>query len=315
MTWNRARTYPRHTESASKPLFLYFFQIKVERIAFQPNSEDRGATQNFHGTPITLLPFYPSSGSTRKPSVQRTAPSRTAPCRQPEALPGEAGAERRAAPAAAYLKTRSSRQAMSAAVRAQAPMTAAFSAERSRSSAGTGLSWARLRLPAAPCGSAGRRLPFTAGLSATAGGSRLPRASGSESSRQAASSSSSGHGERILPGYGRHRAEPRKAAAALTGPPPERRRLPSGGGRPRSPPPAPRWRCPRPRCALCAGGAALPAGVAPAAGVLSAPRVEIPLPRLGRKCCGLRLREMGWFGEEVRGRARCGLRSPKAVVK
>lgn len=197
---------------------------------------------------------------------------------------------------------------MSAAVRAQAPMTAAFSAERSRSSAGTGLSWARLRLPAAPCGSAGRRLPFTAGLSATAGGSRLPRASGSESSRQAASSSSSGHGERILPGYGRHRAEPRKAAAALPGPPPERRRLPSGRGPApltahRSPPPALRLRCPRPRCALYAGGASLPAGVVPAAGVLRAPRLEVPLPRLERKCCGLRLREMGWFGV---GRRRLG---------
>jgi len=189
---------------------------------------------------------------------------------------------------------------MSAAVRAQAPMTAAFSAERSRSSAGTGFSWARLWLPAAPCGSAGRRLPFT-GLTATAGGSRLPRASGSESSRQAATSSS-GPGERILPGYGRHRAEPRKAAAARPG----LARLPSGTAsrageaRPRSPLPVPPPRAP---AALPAAevrvvsrwGFVLRAGVVPAAGVLST-----PLPGFEHWCYGLRLREMGWFGLERR---------------
>lgn len=111
---------------------------------------------------------------------------------------------------------------MRAAVRPQAPMTAAFSAERSRSSAGTGLSRAPLWLPAATGGgSAGTRLPFTgpaaSAAAAAAGGSWLPREAGGRSRRRRgreAESSSGSPGERILPGSGRHSAEPRKVSAA-----------------------------------------------------------------------------------------------------
>lgn len=112
---------------------------------------------------------------------------------------------------------------MRAAVRPQAPMTAAFSAERSRSSAGTGLSRAPLWLPAAAGGSAGTRLPFTGPAppppAAAAGGSWLPREAGGRSRRRRrrgreAESSSGSPAERILPGSGRRSAEPRKVSAA-----------------------------------------------------------------------------------------------------
>lgn len=93
----------------------------------------------------------------------------------PRPRPGTCRGRARRGPAGPYLKTRSRRQAMRAAVRAQAPMTAAFSAERSRSRAGTGLSWAPLWLPGAPAGSAGNRLPFTTtAATGPAAGSWLP---------------------------------------------------------------------------------------------------------------------------------------------
>lgn len=185
---------------------------------------------------------------------------------------------------------------MSAAVRAQAPMTAAFSAERSRSSAGSGLSWAPLWLPGAAAGSAGRRLPFSAAPGPDAG-SWLPCAPGAAgssagSSRQAPSSSS-GAAECILPGSGR-RAEPRKAAPAGPARLPERHRLPRprcpgqrrpGRGRPGPRPPAPPPAAPR---------------------LLGAPPGPAPLPRRYRPLL-IATRDMGPDAERSPG-PNCGRR-------
>lgn len=170
---------------------------------------------------------------------------------------------------------------MRAAVRPQAPMTAAFSAERSRSSAGTGLSRAPLWLPAAAGGSAGTRLPFTGPApalpAAAAGGSWLPRETGGSRRRRRrgreAESSSGSPAVRILPGSGRRSAEPRKVSAAPAPALPPRQAPPPVRGGAGSCPASPglRW-----SQAPVSGLSSVPVSPMSSPGCLCAPQTHTP---------------------------------------